>query len=1390
MAVNPYYDPLDAFDPRNNAYAARSGFQMPPLADPADPGVPLAPGDERGVLGRLMEESLGGLAYLGKVLDKTFGGRAARGVLGGRPEELLSVLPMSDTLGLTNEKNVVHGTDLLADLGVINRDDTGWQNQIAGMVAEIGLDPGMWFGAAVPKFVMGNLGKGAGAVGRNVLQPASARLGRATGVDPYAAAQGLAQTGRRQVKAMFNTPTQGATSAEGQKLMEEFYTPTLRGRQQAAKDTRAQLLEPLLQYIDRGQDAERALFTGMLQHVEGYGPEALQTLSRHFNPAEVQQITGWAGQHAGRMRNLLGPEQARGIATGELMDPLRNPLALTPEESTQIMSVGVLDPAYQKQLRDKLQASQSAPTVGAEYFPRQINPLGKTTEEGTLDFLRRSYRQFKGEHDFAEHRLDELRGLPGGTATWNSLVKDPRLSGQTRTMSDLQVEDYLQKLLRGTSTVHVGDDAILKQAKAMSEKLKGLTGDYVNQKKDYFSLDFTNNAFQREMASAKATTAADTAQKAIADLGKPEAFFKANGIQSYPVNDLLHRMGLVGTDPNGVSIARQQAANALGVHIDDLAGMHIPADVAADMLRVGEAWKTPGMMTPVIQAWDYLTNLFKTWVTAPFPAFHTRNIMSGLFNQWRDGALSLNTIQEVSQMQRGGSMSAQTAAKLYGAGVSPEQASHMLVQEAIAHDVAFNRINRGVGDTVGSAMPGGRILAEDLPRVGGQAGTFVEGAKSHLSNLDRVPGESWARSYGDVRRVAGAATPEDVHPVIKTARAIGSTAEDNIRLSHYLSLRQQGIPPTDAAMRVKKYQIDYGDLTSFERNVMKRVMPWYCVPTDHEILTRRGWKFHHELQLGEDVLAYNYIDQTLHWTPLEAVQEFDYDGMLMEYECRGASFRFTHNHRWPVESMRSFVKGKWYGGNRDIREADEINKNHRIPLTGNFSETRSALSPRHAAILGWLVTDGHIRFRGGSCEMVVYQSEKKFAKEVQELLGVEPRPATDDRSGTPVLTFAVAACDRNEILAVYKTASDLPKIASRLSHQAAEAMYEAMMMAEGTEAATGQEHFAQDKDLNQEVIDAFQIVCVLTGRMAFQSGRGCYVRRTAHIYPKHWQRPDSHYAGKIWCPKTAYGTWVMRHNGAIAITGNTFSRKNLPPILEDLASKPGKLLATTRAVTGSRPQDEFIPGFIAEGASVPVPGAPEGEQRFISSFGLPIEDEALKTIGSLLQGDTQRTLQQMIGMSQPVVKLPFEVATGTQMFSGRKLEELRPYESLLGLGLPEDVARKVTQVVANTPASRAASTFDKFIDERKGTIPTAINTLTGVRFQDVDMQRQQDYASRKLLQDMLLGMPGVRSSTDVYIPQATLPELDPYQLQLYNLLKRTDAAIDRKAREEKKAAGR
>jgi len=55
----------------------------------------------------------------------------------------------------------------------------------------------------------------------------------------------------------------------------------------------------------------------------------------------------------------------------------------------------------------------------------------------------------------------------------------------------------------------------------------------------------------------------------------------------------------------------------------------------------------------------------------------------------------------------------------------------------------------------------------------------------------------------------------------------GDFLEDSAKLSLYLDKRAKGYNPQAAAMEVRKYLFDYSDLTAFEKNVMKRIFPFY-----------------------------------------------------------------------------------------------------------------------------------------------------------------------------------------------------------------------------------------------------------------------------------------------------------------------------------------------------------------------------------------------------------------------------------------------------------------------------------------------------------------------------------------------------------------------------------
>ena len=92
-------------------------------------------------MGEIGHGSLSAVAYAGNLLDKYTASRALRGVLGGKPRELLSIIPGSDVFGLTRPEDVVSGKEVLR----IRDDPTKWSDDLLGFGAELLLDPTLPF---------------------------------------------------------------------------------------------------------------------------------------------------------------------------------------------------------------------------------------------------------------------------------------------------------------------------------------------------------------------------------------------------------------------------------------------------------------------------------------------------------------------------------------------------------------------------------------------------------------------------------------------------------------------------------------------------------------------------------------------------------------------------------------------------------------------------------------------------------------------------------------------------------------------------------------------------------------------------------------------------------------------------------------------------------------------------------------------------------------------------------------------------------------------------------------------------------------------------------------------------------------------------------------------
>lgn len=354
----------------------------------------------------------------------------------------------------------------------------------------------------------------------------------------------------------------------------------------------------------------------------------------------------------------------------------------------------------------------------------------------------------------------------------------------------------------------------------------------------------------------------------------------------------------------------------------------------------------------------------------------------------------------------------------------------------------------------------------------------------------------------------------------------------------------------------------------------------YCLPDDAEVLTRNGWKTKDQIKPGDEALSLDAETYVSSWEPITEVAEFDWDGDLPAI----GPFHCTPNHRWPVERRKMSVRTnrvgppvyKTYGGDRTVMEAKDIPQHlYRIPRLAPHQHdgSPSVLSPRLAAILGWLVTDGHQQGITG----YVYQSRTKYLAAVEKLLGAKGTPShewSDDEivgygsRGGPLVAPGpngvrrywggyVVKVDHADMVALrdagYNGKEDLPRIVTHLSPEAATAMWEAMMLADGTrhsKSGRGKKHkstfFAKDSK-QPHVQDAFQILCALTERYANITSRGLYVvdkdSKKAWLKPAGWNTPPRYYKGKVWCPRVpTKGTIYIRYKGMVTYTGQTFPR--------------------------------------------------------------------------------------------------------------------------------------------------------------------------------------------------------------------------------------------------------
>jgi len=387
-------------------------------------------------------------------------------------------------------------------------------------------------------------------------------------------------------------------------------------------------------------------------------------------------------------------------------------------------------------------------------------------------------------------------------------------------------------------------------------------------------------------------------------------------------------------------------------------------------------------------------------------------------------------------------------------------------------------------------------------------------------------------------RVEGWQSVAIAHGCILSARDVEKT-DSGIRAIGEVRRGSDGIVLATAEGFVGDDEPTWAGRPEYARRAMAQ-----CVTLDAEILTRRGFLPYDSIKVGEDVLAYNCEDDVCSWTPLRQVSYFE-NADVVRLQNRTIDFTATPDHSWA------------FAGHGLVPYADKPNRGSIIHSARCVDPGASGVSAEDAYLLGWALTDGTIRWAGNSVRIHIDQSKRA---QVLKLIEATSRvgakistyaayertfPTGKTYACLPSYRFQLNASQSRELLTRAGISSkDDPAIlelVTNLSADARLAMFTAMIEADGSVKPSGNRGtFGKKKPV---VMDAFRILATLEGislgKMQDDMGMPRQTFRSHRVTYSPSIRETQIGSQPVWCPTTEFGTWVMRQNGVVSITGNT-----------------------------------------------------------------------------------------------------------------------------------------------------------------------------------------------------------------------------------------------------------
>jgi hypothetical protein len=410
------------------------------------------------------------------------------------------------------------------------------------------------------------------------------------------------------------------------------------------------------------------------------------------------------------------------------------------------------------------------------------------------------------------------------------------------------------------------------------------------------------------------------------------------------------------------------------------------------------------------------------------------------------------------------------------------------------------------------------------------------------------------------KKVGGNAASANTAAAIALAESSGNPNEENsIGATGLWQILRSAHPDWDRGGNLKDPTWNAKAAVSISSNG-SNWNPWttFCVPVNAEILTRAGWKRHEEVVGGDETLGFNPDTGENEWTPIKAVNVFPQRQTRTVGVPGRWQVRVTEGHTWSIDRNGH----RKHPAKNMLVAAEDFQQLDRIRLSAPAEGGDLPISPNEAAVIAWIMGDGSTRTRmtNGGRESyawgthdddnvgrtMIVQSKPAGVARINELLAdvphtVNTRPLVDGQRA-PVQMFTIDPGWLREVLSRAEMCGRGPRgVVLGLSREARAAFLQAAIDAEGWSDGPNHQRIAQNPG---PFLDAIEIAVYMEGYRPArrQNGGGTDNVSLGLCNPHSLGKRVTITEGRtedVWCPTTGLGSWTVRIDGQVLLTGNT-----------------------------------------------------------------------------------------------------------------------------------------------------------------------------------------------------------------------------------------------------------